>query len=248
MDFTYESYKHLVEDIRAMGYTFTDYHSYRNVSRPCIFRHDIDTDISQALRLAEYEANMAGEPVHSTYFVLVSSDFYNVFSKGNEQQLKQILALGHEIGLHFDEKKYMDEETFNRDILIESVYKESKLLSDILGVPVQCVSMHRPSKRFLEEDFTFKGLVNSYSNEFFHSFKYLSDSRHHWRENVTEIVNSGKEPALHILTHPFWYHEEPVSMHDCLHEFTKSAVVGRYRNLADNIRDLDQVLTYEELV
>ena len=248
MNFTYESYVRLVEDIRVAGYKFTDYHSYRNVSRPCIFRHDIDNDISQALRLAEYEANMTGGSVQSTYFVLVSSDFYNVFSKENERQLKQILVLGHEIGLHFDEKKYMNEETFDRDILIEAVYKESKLLSDILEVPIRCVSMHRPSKRFLEEDFTFNGLVNSYSKEFFHTFKYLSDSRHHWREDVTEIVNSGKEPALHILTHPFWYHEEPVSMHDSLYEFTKNAVAERYRSLTDNIRDLEQVLTYEELV
>lgn len=40
----------------------------------------------------------------STYFVLISSDFNNPFSKASINFLEQIQSYRHESGLHFDEK------------------------------------------------------------------------------------------------------------------------------------------------
>lgn len=52
-----------------------------------ILRHDIDNSLSQALRLAEIEAE---EGVKSTWFVLLRTDFYNPASAASQKTLRRI--------------------------------------------------------------------------------------------------------------------------------------------------------------
>ncbi len=85
-----------------------------------IIRHDIDADIKKALDMAEFEKERG---VRVAYFVLVSNGFYNIFTKENEEMLKEICHYGHEIGLPFDEMKYGIE-----DDLIQCMEKENELL------------------------------------------------------------------------------------------------------------------------
>lgn len=247
MKFTYFAYENLINLIKRSGYCITDYNSYAGTDRPCILRHDVDMSLESAAKFAEFEANMKSGPVVSTYFVLISSDLYNPFSKENIQHLKIIMSAGHEIGLHFDEKKYMTEDDFDEEYLKDSVKKEAHVLSEIIERPVLSVSMHRPSKKFLEKDMTFDGLINSYSKKFFKQFKYMSDSRMNWRENAEEIVSSGKENALHILTHPIWYGENEKTIGGILKKFISSAVIERYRTVNDNLRNLEEIVKLEEL-
>ena len=126
MDFSYTGYVRLLLLLRQHAYETVDYHNYEDHPRCVILRHDIDTDLAQAVRFAELEAD-AG--VRSTYFVLLRTNFYNPASSGSLEQLHRIQALGHEIGLHFDEKAYPDgtpEETVQR------ILKEREVLSALL--------------------------------------------------------------------------------------------------------------------
>lgn len=250
MEFTYQAYEKLIGTIREAGYEITDYHSYKESEHPCILRHDVDMDLERAAEFAEREAMLRSEvggAVHSTYFVLISSDFYNLYSEKSQNQLKRILKSGHEIGLHFDEKKYMTEERFDGEFLKKSVAKEAELLSQMIEQPVQVVSMHRPSKQFLASEFQFEHLINSYDSLFFKEFKYLSDSRMHWRENVEQVISERKNRAVHLLTHPFWYQDEEQSMHDLLKYFIKDATAERYASVDENFRDLKSVLKIQEI-
>ena len=80
MDFTFSCYEKLLQLLVQQGYQFADYHSWEQMRRPVILRHDIDYDLPKALGIAETEAAFgAGGQARSTYFVLLSSDFYNVF-------------------------------------------------------------------------------------------------------------------------------------------------------------------------
>ena len=108
--------------------------------------------------------------------------------------------------------------------------------------------MHRPSKRTLESDYSFGGLVNSYSKVFFNDFKYLSDSRMRWREDVDSIVVAGEYKALHILTHPIWHTDVGMKTHDILKRFVRSAASERYSILNDNIRDLNEIVAEDEII
>lgn len=241
MDFSYTGYVRLLSLLRQHAYETVDYHDYEGHPRCVILRHDIDTDLAQAVRFAELEAE-AG--VRSTYFVLLRTNFYNPASSGSLAQLHHIQALGHEIGLHFDEKAYPDgtpEETVQR------ILKEREVLSALLETEVSTVSMHRPSQATLDADLQIPGMVNSYGRTFFHDFKYLSDSRRRWREPVEEIIQSGTYDRLHILTHAFWYHQQEQTLRESVEEFITSANKERYRQLRENITDLESILREDEV-
>lgn len=74
MEFTYNAYRGLLHLLRAQGYVFTDYHQYAAYPRCVILRHDIDQSLTEAVRLAEIEAE---EGIRSTWFMLPRTDFYN---------------------------------------------------------------------------------------------------------------------------------------------------------------------------
>ncbi len=145
MEFTYDAYESLIILLKNSCYEVANYYNWSAYDKCVILRHDIDYDIKKALELANLEENMG---VRSTYFVLVTSDFYNIFSATNADMLNKISSLGHEIGLHFDEVRYPG--------------------LDLNGLK---------EKIILDSDVQIPNIVNSYSNTFFKSFKYLSDSR-----------------------------------------------------------------------
>lgn len=192
--------------------------------------------------MAEIEAE---ERIHSTWFVLLRTDFYNPASAASQQFLRRIRSLGHEIGLHFDEIAYTGEnsaDTQDPSSMEKQILFEAGILSDICGCPVTTVSMHRPSKATLEADLHIPGIVNSYGKTFFHDFKYLSDSRCHWREPVEDIIRSGEHDRLHILTHAFWYHEQKQDIGQTIDTFIRAASSERYMQMSENITNLPEVL------
>lgn len=242
MKFTYKAYRELLALLREYGYTICDYHNYAQADRSVIIRHDIDFQIEKAVRMAEIEKETG---VSSTYFVLVSSNFFNIFSKRNQDCLKQICNMGHEVGLHFDEVKY----DVGQTDLVRAMEQEAALLEKCLGREVRSLSMHRPSRTTLEADYKVAGgrIVNSYGAEFFHRHKYVSDSRRNWREDVTGIIKSGEYDRLHVLTHPFWYDEEEQSASEALKRFCTGRAEQCYDDLRDNMRDLEEFLRKDDL-
>lgn len=244
VSFTFEWYEQLLKLLSNHGYHFADYHNWKQIKKPVILRHDIDNDLSKALEIAKIEA---AKKVKSTYFVLISSDFYNIFSMKNAKLIHQIQDCGHEIGLHFDEMKY-PQVIGNIEKIREEIIKEADILSYVSERPVTTVSMHRPSKAILNADLKLSDIINSYSQIFFHEFKYLSDSRRHWREPVEDIISSEEFERLHILTHAFWYYQKEKSIHDTIKEFVNGANSEHYHFFYENFTDLESVMKSEEVL
>lgn len=242
MKFTYQAYRDFLALLRECGYTFRNYRTYADAACCVILRHDIDFSLEQAVRLAELEA---GAGVRATYFVLLRTDFYNPASRRGVAALRRIRSLGHETGLHFDEKVYAPE--LSPEELVQAIVRECGVLSALLETPVSTVSMHRPSKATLEADYRIPGVVNSYGKTFFREFKYLSDSRQRWREPVLDIVRSGAYNRLHILTHAFWYHETERSLRESVRGFISSANRERWKQLEENFTDLGSIFREEDL-
>lgn len=246
MNFTYRDYFRLVDRLRNAGYEIADYEDWEDKKRCVILRHDIDNSIQKAVKLAGLEFR---EHVHAVYFVQLTSDFYNVFSKESRYGLNRLADYGHDIGLHFDETCYPDffssaenGKLYDEQGVREMILQEAAILRTAAGVPVKAVSMHRPGRGMLETGLSIPGMINSYGTEFFQGFKYLSDSRRHWREPVEEIVCSGMFPRLHILTHPFWYNDVETDMYGTLERFVNDAGSQRYVSLQANITDLEAVI------
>ena len=242
MHFTYEAYKKLLSSLKEHGYKTASYENWQEKERCVILRHDIDNDIAKALELAKVERD-AG--VCSTWFVLVTSDFYNVFSAKSGALLREIAACGHEIGLHFDEVRYPEIRTPEDARAL--IMKEAALLEQATGVRVKTVSMHRPSRMMLEADLEISGMINSYGQTFFQDFKYLSDSRRRWREPVEEIIEAETYERLHILTHAIWYNETEMDIHDTLAAFINKGNLARYEAEKENITDLESIIRFEEI-
>lgn len=244
MNFTYGGYCSLLSLIEQSGYEIADYNNWEDTKRCVILRHDVDNDLEKALKLAQVEQSIG---VKSTYFVLVTSDFYNIFSKDNSKRISEIINYGHQIGLHFDETAYFIQQGRGYDAICEKILYEAKLLEAVTEKPVKVVSMHRPSKEMLIEKLTIPGMINAYGSPYFDEFKYLSDSRRHWREPVEQIVASAQYDRLQILTHAFWYGEKEKDIHDTVKLFINSANKQRYEIYGENFTDLASVMGINEI-
>lgn len=244
MQFTYDAYRKLLKLLQSHGYECADYHNWEKFSRCVILRHDLDFDISRALEIAKIEASMK---VRSTFFVLVHSDAYNALSFRNVDFLKSILHYGHAIGLHFDEMSY-PEWAGDKEKICSFIREEATVLSRAIGTPVSSVSMHRPSQDVLGADLKIPGVINSYGNTFFYTFKYLSDSRCHWREPVKEIIASEQYERIQILTHPFWYDKEDRDIRTSLLGFVNRANYDRYCMLRENVTNLEEAITENDVI
>ena len=242
MLFTYNNYKGMLEQLQEHHYSFASYHNYHEYDRCVILRHDIDNSLEAAVDLGEIEASYG---VSSTFFVLLRSDFYNVFSSKSYLALKKLQNLKHEVGLHFDEAFYGC--PMKPEDAIYAIKKEAEILSAGINSEVSTVSMHRPSKEILEADLQIPGIINSYGKKFFHEFKYLSDSRRRWREPVDDIIQSEQYKNLHILTHAFWYHNEEKSIEESIRNYILCAKDDRYKQLKDNITDLESIVKEGDL-
>lgn len=241
MKFTYEEYENLILKLKKENYEFSNYENYNLKEKVVILRHDVDTSLEKALEIARLEKKLE---VSSYYFVLLSTDFYNINSERSLNILKEIIKLGGKIGLHFDEKKY---KLKTEKEYINMVKYECEILSLILNQKVNVVSMHRPSKEFLEMNLQIPNIINSYQKIFFNEFKYVSDSRMFWRENIEEIINSNVYNQLHILTHPFWYSNVEETMKEKLKKFLDKAIEERYISLNENIKDFEKIILRAEI-
>ena len=243
-DFTYSGYNNLIELLLENDYTFSTYDNYNLNQYSVIMRHDVDYCLSKAGKLSEFEAFLSSKlkkKITSTFFLMLSTDFYNVFSLNGQRIVDCIMGSGHEIGLHFDELRYPDS-IGNVAKIRDRICFEAETLSRAVKHPITSVSMHRPSMSIINADLKIPGIINTYSKEFFEGCKYLSDSRRRWREPITEIIKSKRFSNLHILTHPFWYGEYELSISDTIIQFIDEAKKERYETLDDNITGLSEIV------
>lgn len=244
MSFLFNSYITMIELLKENAYEIINYTEYKKFDKCVILRHDIDMDLNQALVMADLEYKLG---ISSTYFLLMSGDLYNLLSKNNRKIIEEIRKMGHSIGLHFDESVYSDG-TDSVAQITKNIKKEVNAMSELLGINIKCFSYHRPARETIQSNVEMEGLINVYGKKFFQYFKYLSDSRMHWREPVLEIIKSGQYKKLHILTHPFWYHEDRISMKDIIYNYVCNANMERYNNLKANITSLEDVIKDTEIM
>ena len=230
MEYTYSAYRKLMKNLKDNDYNpirFCDVSD--DIEYPAIIRHDVDMDLQNAMKIAKLENE---EGIKSTYFVLLTSEYYNLMAGANVKLAKEILAMGHEIGLHFDITAYDKDMSINE--IEGALKKEISLLETILDIEVKSVSWHIPRTdllgvhlEFLEE----MNIWNAYDPIFYSGYKYVSDSMMRWREPIEEYIENRKFEKLQILTHPIWYrNEQNMTDEEILDENrnNKLIVIGEY--------------------
>jgi hypothetical protein len=171
---------------------------------PVVFiRHDIDVTLTRAVELARVEREWG---VVSTYHVMIDSPFYDVRSDESRAMLREILALGHEVGLHYDvvARRTVDVDAESR---IADIDAACETLSDALGAPVRSLSFHLPVPDLIRGPLLVGGRVSAYAAPLLGW--YISDSRARWREGAPiEQVERKRGPVLQVLVHPMWWGEK----------------------------------------
>lgn len=160
-----------------------------------INRHDVDFSLDLAYKLSRYEVKYN---IKATYYLLITSDLYNIFSKENRRLIEQMISDGFEIGLHFDPTVYGN---LDENLLLEKMNEEINLIEKIFKIKIVSYSMHNPSLsgQYLEN----KRLINAYNSDIFSTDCYLSDSSFSFRgKEPLTFLQGSKDKLIQFLTHP----------------------------------------------
>lgn len=235
-DFTEVNYRHLLT-LAQKNYRFIQLHeAFAEGSSPVlIWRHDLDFSIHRALSLAKIEAE--GE-VSTTYLIHLHSQFYHWGEKIIADKIREIMALGHDIGLHFDPGFYQERIQSENDLLKWLAW-EKRLLETEFEQEIKVFSWHNPDVggKWLSLDADYMaGMVNAYGKSLREQFGYCSDSNGYWRfERLEDVLRNGRHCKLHVLTHPGWWQDEVMPPRQRIHR----CIDGR----ADNLKT-----TYDQLL
>ena len=210
--FTYDHYRHILRSAQESGYEFIGFPELKDYRRSerrlCLLRHDCDHDMPAAVKLALIEQEMG---VRSTYFLMLRCDLYNLMSPLNAKLAREIIKLGHSIGLHFDEWLYPDA-TPNQ--IRDEVDREREWLTREFDVPIEVISFHQPSERVLRNEVKLN-CINAYDQDFMKGVFYLSDSSMNLREGCPgEVFKARKHQRVQLLLHPELWTEEEMTLED----------------------------------
>lgn len=233
-DFCYTAYRNIIQQFRAKNYEFRAFNDPRNSdceARFVLLRHDIDFCLHKALAMAKVEQQLG---VKATYFFMLSSPFYNLFSAHDRAVAAQILSLGHRLGLHFDWAAYPNVDDVAA--INTLVTNEVSILQAALDKPVDIVSFHRPNQLVMTGDPNCTApLDHTYMEKYVKSIEYCSDSRGKWAYGAPierTAFQSGK--PIHLLIHPIWWDEIARSSVSTLEYFLKNRQEHLEREMALN--------------
>lgn len=131
MDFTRNKYSKLLSQLKESGYAFITYATYCAGNQPerfVIMRHDVDLKPVNSLEFARIEK---GLDIHTTYY------FRAVPESLDEEIVKSIEQMGHEIGYHYESL------TTSKGDMQKAYADFTKNLERLrLLVPVSTICMH----------------------------------------------------------------------------------------------------------
>ena len=182
-DFTLDIYRELLETLQAKGYrliSFAEYlqntgkPGYRDTDRFVILRHDVDLKAANSLKTAQIEHALGAK----------ASYYFRIVPESNQPEIiRAIVALGHEIGYHYEDMSLCDGD-------IEKAYEHFKTWLDYFRryYAVETVCMHgAPTSKWDSKelwkkyDYKTLGLIGEpYRDTDFSDVFYLTDTGRCW--------------------------------------------------------------------
>ncbi|MGE5329814.1 MAG: hypothetical protein ACM3KR_09940 [Deltaproteobacteria bacterium] len=212
-DFTESNYRKILI-LAKKNYNFISFEDYRKEGKNILWRHDIDFSVHRAFKLASIELE---EKIKSTFFIHLHNDYYNALESEVSELIRNIINMGHEIGLHFDTSFYCLK---SKDVLELERYLriEKEFLEAVFNKEIKVFSFHNPD---INEDWTkvgneeIAGMINTYSDYFKKKFGYCSDSNGYWRhKRLGDILELAQDERLQVLTHPECWTPDVMSPRD----------------------------------
>lgn len=241
-DFTHLEYEKLLVDALSY-YKFIGYNNIELATEESfiLLRHDVDMSVHEALDLARIENKLG---IKATYFLLFHSDFYNLLEKEIVDLVREIIDLGHEIGLHFDSHFY---EIDKEEQLEEYLIFEKNILEKVFGQKLNVFSFHNTNEFVLScKKESYGGMVNTYAAFYQdkNQIAYCSDSFGYWRfERLKELIQERKHKKLQVLTHPEWWTNKVLSPKERIYR----TINGRQQKTTDKYHSFLAKYGYEPI-
>jgi len=195
--FSLVEYAALVGDLLRNGYVSLPVEEIAEPSdgHALYLRHDIDVHIKRIDQMARIEAELGAV---ATYYVPLTLQF-NPFYPENAAILRELVAMGHRLGLHYELTTYPDGESAAR----ERLDREAAWLGEITGVMPRTICMHLPSLHGEDRFCGVDGYVHPHDPRYADGLLYVSDSCRAWRdEELLRCFGENPPPRLLLNTHP----------------------------------------------
>lgn len=230
-DFTEERYGELL-NMASSRFGFCRLATAKDSDMVAIWRHDVDFSPNRALRLAAIEAERG---LTATYYIQLTSLFYNVFEKSVAKIVREISSFGHEVGLHFDPTVDDGNDKIKRLIF------EASCLEQIIEEKIVSFSLHNPDTfdNSLFDGKNVGGLLNASSSKWREEYTYCSDSNGIWRYRpLKDVLIDETITRVYVLTHPEWWQQDYMLARDrvirCV-DGRASAVMKYYDDLCSTL-------------
>jgi len=199
--FDYETFWEILDRLRATHrlLRFTDLRDAFPDEPFVILRHDVDYRTDAAIAMAEQEA---AHGVQATYFLLLNGFYYNLLDPRHAHVPARLVALGHEVGLHYDISFLR---RFPEPRWPSLMQLQADVLEGLSGRPVVSIAMHQPGL-YGEDPLRHRpdlGFVNAYDDRFFRELTYMSDSCRAWRDATWSLFTTETlPPRIQLVIHP----------------------------------------------
>lgn len=203
------TYVSLLQSLLDKSYRFGDF-GQLGPDRTIVLRHDIDFSLEYALKAARIEAEMG---ISAYYFILLTSNFYNAFSRQGREMLLEIKQLGHRFGVHFDPTVHDN---------VEAGFEEERAALESVVGHTDITSLHRPGKFLEDNNRSIGSCEHTYLDKYFKDVKYTSDSNARFKYGhplASSEFLAGK--SIHLLIYPIWWMLDEGSMSDKVRQWQK---------------------------
>lgn len=227
--FNLDEYKQLLISLKSAGYRFALIEDLSDsIQEKTIFlRHDIDFHLSKINYIAQIERDLE---VRSTYYIPISLHFNPIYPN-NKKVLRNIIDLGHAIGLHYDLSTYPIERKNQYDCLDWEV----SVLSNVIGRNVRTICMHQPFKGNQDTFLEHTKYIHPHSIRYNERFKYISDSCQVWRNSDILLCFGESKPREVMLNlHcELWFGEEEMNRFQYLEQILKENGTSDHKEYFD---------------
>jgi len=183
MDFTIQKYKELLNSMKEAGYEFQTYQDFieNPKEKVIILRHDVDLKPKNSLLFASIQNELGITGVF--YFRAVKESW-------DEEIIKKISSLGHEIGYHYEN---ITTTKGNIKLAFEDFRKNLVLLRKL--TPVSTICMHgSPLSKYDSKDLwktndykTLGIIAEPYFDTDFNEVFYLTDTGRTWNSEKFSV-------------------------------------------------------------
>jgi hypothetical protein len=187
MDFTFKSYKQLLQALQSQGYAFTTLADYiKNDSQSpnrkseivnrklILLRHDVEARYQNAQQFAVIQHQMG---IRGSYY-------FRLYKKPrNTRIIRSIADLGHEIGYHYDDLSFCKGNADQAIFRFEQHLDFLRTLAPVETITMEGAPLSSHDNRTLWETYDYKAygiIAEPYFDLDFNNFFYLTDTGRRW--------------------------------------------------------------------